>query len=308
MSKYNKDGGIINSAEEAIAVGIGASEIARAVARKTDDISRQLKVPTHPVYDSTNWPDEATRGQVVRDINDPEVLWIYGEDDIWHKIGGDSIWSTLFPLDLLNDDGLEAFVEWSGVSGDWFAPINNLSHGGEPDPSDGSYPQNWYLSNRGHDLANRGWILPFGPRGSLWGPTITGERGSSFGRITYALSGPYEEPVPPCPLISSSALHPWIDIGTFEFSPSNTNYPAGLDTRFYNVRAMDSINGTPGFFIIDGQEGDEFTSFVQEGQAAVINGGPGLYYINFRVNGKRAGSSGTNMRLTNLEMRRFFSV
>jgi hypothetical protein len=47
-----------------------------------------MKAPTHPVYDSTNFPDNPNRGQIVRDINDPGVLWVYGEDDHWHQIGG----------------------------------------------------------------------------------------------------------------------------------------------------------------------------------------------------------------------------
>lgn len=60
------------------------NQISGAVA----DVKSRLKVPTHPVYDSDNFPDEAVRGQIVRDINDPAKLWVYGEDDTWHQIGG----------------------------------------------------------------------------------------------------------------------------------------------------------------------------------------------------------------------------
>jgi hypothetical protein len=57
-------------------------------AGRITDVDKRLKVPTHPFYDSANFPDEATYGQIVVDKDDPSSLWVYGKDDQWHKVGG----------------------------------------------------------------------------------------------------------------------------------------------------------------------------------------------------------------------------
>jgi hypothetical protein len=57
------------------------------VQKQINDVQKQLRIPTIPLYDSTGFPDDATYGQIVSDINDPEALWIYAEDDQWHRIG-----------------------------------------------------------------------------------------------------------------------------------------------------------------------------------------------------------------------------
>jgi hypothetical protein len=56
--------------------------------RAAVDEIRNNKNPTIPQYDSTNWPPDATYGQLAADDNDVSSLWIYGQDDQWHKIGG----------------------------------------------------------------------------------------------------------------------------------------------------------------------------------------------------------------------------
>src|SRR5438874_1516342 len=58
--------------------------------KQLENLQSQMKVPTLPIYDSTNWPDDAVYGQLVRDFNDWNSLWVYAEDDRWHKIGGAS--------------------------------------------------------------------------------------------------------------------------------------------------------------------------------------------------------------------------
>lgn len=57
-------------------------------AERITDIDKRLKNPTHPFYDSTNFPDDAVYGQIVVDKDDPSTLWVYGRDDVWHKVGG----------------------------------------------------------------------------------------------------------------------------------------------------------------------------------------------------------------------------
>jgi hypothetical protein len=88
MTVY-KGGRRIFSPEEQAAAG--AEVLGGMVAKQVDKQSQLQKTPTIPVYDSTNWPDEAVRGQIVRDINDLDSLWIYGEDDIWHKISSGTV-------------------------------------------------------------------------------------------------------------------------------------------------------------------------------------------------------------------------
>jgi hypothetical protein len=70
------------------------------VHKRVDSIERRLKTPTHPRYNSVNFPDNAAPGQVVRDINDMDAAWMYQEndgtygDDSWHQIaGGELHWA-----------------------------------------------------------------------------------------------------------------------------------------------------------------------------------------------------------------------
>jgi hypothetical protein len=57
----------------------------------------RLKAPTVPIYDSSNWPEEAVDGQLARDMNDLDSLWEYQViDESWHQIGGADIHTALF--------------------------------------------------------------------------------------------------------------------------------------------------------------------------------------------------------------------
>src|SRR5205823_2434176 len=64
------------------------SDAIAGVHERVDRATTRAGVPTLPRYDSTNFPDDAVYGQIVRDVNDFSALYIYGEDDHWHKVGG----------------------------------------------------------------------------------------------------------------------------------------------------------------------------------------------------------------------------
>jgi hypothetical protein len=68
------------------------------VQQRHRDIQTQLKTPTYPMFDSANWPGytddngkqvlSATHGELVRDTNNYNSVWMFQEDDKWHQIGG----------------------------------------------------------------------------------------------------------------------------------------------------------------------------------------------------------------------------
>lgn len=51
-------------------------------------MGRAMLTPTLPMYDSAFFPPDPVTGQLVRDVNDPSTLWVYGIDGNWHQIGG----------------------------------------------------------------------------------------------------------------------------------------------------------------------------------------------------------------------------
>src|SRR5262245_9673127 len=68
------------------------AEAANAAGSLAAKIGNQ-RTPTHPIYDSANFPHDPIDGQIVRDQSDLNALWTYqgvdsGGDDRWHKIGG----------------------------------------------------------------------------------------------------------------------------------------------------------------------------------------------------------------------------
>lgn len=79
---------IVTDVDDALASGIGAANGVGKVASRVDKHSRQMRNPTHPFYDSNNFPEQAAYGQIVVDKDDPSSLWVYGKDDTWHEVGG----------------------------------------------------------------------------------------------------------------------------------------------------------------------------------------------------------------------------
>jgi hypothetical protein len=55
--------------------------------KSINEIRNRLFVPTLPKYNPLQWPEEAVYGQLARDVNDYDTLWVYAEDDEWHEIG-----------------------------------------------------------------------------------------------------------------------------------------------------------------------------------------------------------------------------
>src|SRR5262245_9802014 len=51
-------------------------------------LQKQQKIPSLRAYTADNWPDKSTYGQIVQDVENNGMLWIYGEDDSWYPIGG----------------------------------------------------------------------------------------------------------------------------------------------------------------------------------------------------------------------------
>lgn len=71
------------------------AEAADYIGRIAGNTANQ-KTPTQPIYDSTNFPDDAVDGQLARDASDLNALWQYqgeesGGDNQWHKVGGGGI-------------------------------------------------------------------------------------------------------------------------------------------------------------------------------------------------------------------------
>jgi hypothetical protein len=51
-------------------------------------LRKQQRIPTLQAYTADNWPDKSTYGQIVQDVENNGMMWIYGEDDNWYPIGG----------------------------------------------------------------------------------------------------------------------------------------------------------------------------------------------------------------------------
>lgn len=94
------------------------SDTVGGVHRRVDDVYRLLRNPTHPKYDSTNFPDNPIPGQVVRDINDLDSLWVYQEDDqAWHQIssGQGNEFPRYFRIHM-NTSGFIAAAPYGGLN------------------------------------------------------------------------------------------------------------------------------------------------------------------------------------------------
>jgi hypothetical protein len=67
------------------------NRLIEAAHARIDRLERLIKnnnnAPTIPSYDSNNFPQDAVYGQIAKDYNN-HTFWVYGEDDVWHKIGG----------------------------------------------------------------------------------------------------------------------------------------------------------------------------------------------------------------------------
>jgi len=159
------------------------SDAERIAHGRIDSVNERMKRPTIPQYDSTNFPDEAVPGQIVRDVNDMATLWVYGDDEQWHKIGAseENSWpmqqECLHPQHLHSDDGL-------------MNPLSLYDSDG-PFPStgwkvviDSSYYRGFYASS----TTDGDWIIficRLGPQGSYWKIQPIVEIGAGQGLVQF---------------------------------------------------------------------------------------------------------------------------
>lgn len=57
------------------------------VAGRTTHPPADTDTPAELGYDANYYPNRATYGQIVRDTNDYDSLWMYQDDDKWHQLG-----------------------------------------------------------------------------------------------------------------------------------------------------------------------------------------------------------------------------
>jgi hypothetical protein len=84
---------------------------------RVDSLQKRMKVPTIPLYNSVDWPDDAVRGQLARSKKDPSSLWMYGEDDLWHNVNTitrarQEITYNPDHYQIFPSNGAEVVLEW----------------------------------------------------------------------------------------------------------------------------------------------------------------------------------------------------
>jgi hypothetical protein len=86
-------------------------------------LQKQMKMPTVPAYRIDTWPDKATYGQIVQDLENSGMLWIYAEDDRWWPIGG----FTRCVARVINGGyGTQFIGQRDGVKFDWGGSTNEF--------------------------------------------------------------------------------------------------------------------------------------------------------------------------------------
>jgi hypothetical protein len=173
--------------------------------RKTDAVRNRLRTPTLPLYNSGKWPDEASRGQLVRDINDPDDLWVYGEDDEWHRIGAAPV--TQPPSQRVNlRDLIHPGYNAYPYSGKYTTAVPNPNVDIPFDPVHpgdswdvGYYDADCWDDFRNMNAADGGTAyngcffvvkVAFGPTGSLWSIGAEYLAGPDYGIFAVWLSKP----------------------------------------------------------------------------------------------------------------------
>lgn len=195
-------------------------------------------------------------------------------------------------------------LEFVGASGDNVSMLGGFE--GPPGPGGFTYQLDATFSHNGAakstaDAANFTFPFPFTPAGSLWGFSVRGKKGPSFGILQIALAS-VESPNP-----NRSGVN---DDGTFNDQEGDMTFVDVPDAfvNCYNATAASEdwiIRNAP--FRLNGAEGDPLTTF--SGSDAytgfdLMNGGPGWYMVRLYTDGKHASSSGYAIQISSLVIAR----
>lgn len=171
---------------------------------------------------------------------------------------------------------------------------------------DNTYVRGFYADNNGVNGSDVYLPVRLGPHGSQWHVQFVFAEGPDYGKLKIEW-GQFvfgEDASPAAGLIDPAGTLESVTLG-----PGLTFYSVITNTKdFYAAApAKNQVAGTMSQFRIMGQVGDAVSANgVNDPDTGIqaLNGGPGVWYLHLKTDGKRAASAGFRIRLSSIILAR----
>lgn len=227
--------------------------------------------------------DDPIEGEHVIDHTDDKHKWYSG--GAWREAAageGDNAWPSIYNVPL--------FANWNayGNLGGIWKPFVDAAciHNGYVSNSQLMSPEANWVNN-----ATTTWHLRLGPKGSVWAVELMHTQGPDHGNLQFRIGSVSDDGSTPGGLQDTST----------------TNFITHPDTvqGYFASRRVNQYSDLMCLIKIMGNPGDPLTTIDAGHTIPQIDGGPGMYNIQLKINGNTAPSTGYRCGIQEICVRRF---